>query len=65
MQPADEKDVSNDDDLVFLTNKKFKSDQSVEEQFNNQLKRLLFSKHKSAVSFYFDNDYYVDRDDDE
>jgi hypothetical protein len=65
MQPLNEKDVSDDDDLVRLTNKKLRPDQPAEEQFNNQLKRLLFSKHKSAVSFYFDNDYYVGRDDDE
>src|SRR4029077_4504702 len=59
LQPLDQKDVSNDDDLVRLTNKKLRPDQPVEEQFNDQLKRLLFSKHKSAVTFYFDNDYYV------
>jgi len=65
LQPLDTKEVSNNDDLVRLTNKKIKPDQPVEEQFNNQLKRMLFSKHKGAVSFYFDNDYYVERDDEE
>ncbi|MBS1600657.1 MAG: TraB/GumN family protein [Bacteroidetes bacterium] len=65
LQPMDQKDVSDDDDLVQLTGKKIKPDQPIEEQFNNQLKRLLFSKHKSAVSFYFDNDYYVERDDED
>ena len=65
LQPIDQKEVSNDDDLVRLTNKKIKNDQPVLEQFNEQLKRLLFSKHKSAMSFYFDNDYYPGRDDDD
>jgi uncharacterized protein YbaP (TraB family) len=52
-------------DLVKLTNKKIKDDQPLIEQFNSQLKRLLFSKHKSAVSFYLDNDYYPARGEEE
>jgi len=65
LQPYNLKEVSDNDDLVRLTNKKLRTDQPSEEQFNNQLKRLLFSKHKSSVSFYFDNDYYAGRDEDE
>ena len=65
LQPEDIVQTSDNDDLVQLTNKKLKLDQNTQEQFNTQLKKILFSKHKSAVSFYFDNDYYVERDDDE
>lgn len=65
LQPANGKEVSSNTDLLRLTNKKIKSDQPVPDQFNNQLKRLLFSKHKSASSFYLDNDYYTSRADDD
>jgi uncharacterized protein YbaP (TraB family) len=65
LQPLDLKKVSNNDDLVRLTNKKIIPDQPILEQFNVQLKRLLFTKHKSAVSFYLDNDYYIGRDEDD
>src|SRR5579871_86115 len=61
LQPANLKDVDDNNDLVRLTNKKIKPNQAEEEQFNKQLKRLLFSKHRSAASFYIDNDYYIGR----
>ncbi|HTQ64120.1 MAG TPA: TraB/GumN family protein [Puia sp.] len=65
LQPLDLKKVNNNDDLVRLTNKKIIPGQPILEQFNIQLKRLLFTKHKSAISFYLDNDYYVGREDDD
>ena len=65
LQPEDLKKVSSNDDLVSLTNKKIKKDRSEMEQFEEQLKRLLFSKHKSAASFYLDNDYYMFRNQDD
>ncbi len=65
LQPANLNEVSNDDDLVKLTNKKIKPNEPLLNQFNDQLKKLLFSKHKSAVSFYLDNDYYMARGDDD
>ncbi len=63
LQPEDLKKVAASDDLVSLTNKKVKKDEPLEEQFNEQLNRLLFSKHKSASSFYLDNGYYMNRND--
>jgi hypothetical protein len=65
LQPSNLNLVDTSTDLVRLTNKKIKTDQPVMEQFNNQLKRLLFSKHKSAASFYLDNDYYAMRGEEE
>ena len=65
IQPADQSIVGTNDDLVRLTNKKIRFDQPLLDQFAIQLKRFLFSKHKSATSFYFDNDYYIGRGDDE
>ena len=63
MQPEDLKKLAVSDELVSLTNKKIKKDKPLEEQFNEQLNRLLFSKHKSASSFYLDNGYYMNRND--
>jgi hypothetical protein len=65
LQPTDQLSVGTNDDLVRLTNKKIRSEQPLLDQFAIQLKRLLFSKHKSASTFYFDNDYYIGRGDDE
>ena len=65
LQPVNLKDVSTNNDLVKLTNKKLRPDEPVLDQYNNQLKRLLFSKHKSAASFYLDNEYYIGRGDEE
>ncbi|HXB43724.1 MAG TPA: TraB/GumN family protein [Puia sp.] len=65
LQPANLKIVSSDNDLVALTNKKIKKDKPVLEQFDEQLKRLLFSKHKSAVSFYLDNGFFVKENNEE
>ena len=61
MQPTSLKTVSDNNDFVRLTNKKIKPNQSIEEQFDKQLKKLMFSMHKSAASFYIDNDYYLGR----
>jgi hypothetical protein len=65
MQPFDLHEVNNDNELVRLTNKKIKSDQPTLEQFDKQLKRLLFSRHKGAMAFYLDNDYFSGRNDDD
>jgi uncharacterized protein YbaP (TraB family) len=58
LQPLNLKDVSTGNDLVRLTNKKIKPDISVADQFDKQLKRILLSRRKSAVSYYLDNDYF-------
>ena len=63
LQPDDLKKVSTKAELVSLTNKKIKKDKPIAEQLNDQLNRLLFSKHKSALSFYLDKGYYINHND--
>ena len=65
LQPLDLREVNNEGELVQLTNKKIRADQSQLEQFDNQLKRLLFSRLKGAMSFYLENDYSGVKDDEE
>ena len=63
LQPQSLKEISDNDDLVKLTNRKIRPNQSLEEQFDRQLKRVIFGLHKSAASFYTDNDYFLGRAD--
>ncbi|HEX9511450.1 MAG TPA: TraB/GumN family protein [Puia sp.] len=58
LQPVNPKEVNTDNEFVRLTGKKIRPDTPVKDQFEQQLKKLLFSKRKSAASFYLDNDYY-------
>lgn len=68
IQPLDTREVSSNDLLVSMTDKKLKADVPVNEQVQEQLKKLLFAKHKSAEAFFEDNSYarmgreYLDRD---
>jgi len=64
LQPLNLKEVSTEDDFVHLTGKKIRTDIPLHEQYEKQLKQFLFSKRKSANSFYLDNDYFSDHDDD-
>jgi uncharacterized protein YbaP (TraB family) len=57
LQPKDEKQVSSDDKLALLTDKKIKTDQPLDEQLQEHLKKLLFGLHKSGRNFYGQNDY--------
>lgn len=57
LQPLDEKQVSSDDKLVLLTDKKIKPDQPLDEQLQEHLKKLLFGLHKSGRNFYGQNEY--------
>jgi uncharacterized protein YbaP (TraB family) len=52
LQPLDSKDVSSNKDLVKLTEKKIKSNEAEANQFDEQLKQLLFAKHKSGRRFF-------------
>jgi uncharacterized protein YbaP (TraB family) len=54
LQPVDESKINTDDKLTKLTDKRLRDDEPVIDQFNEQLKRLLFSFRKSAKSFYAD-----------
>jgi hypothetical protein len=58
LQPVNPKEVNTDNEFVRLTGKKIRPDSPVRDQFEQQLKKLLFSKRKSAASFYLDNEYY-------
>ena len=64
LQPLNLKEVSTDDAFVHLTGKKIRADIPMHDQFEKQLKQFLFSKRKSARSFYIDNDPYSEHDED-
>jgi uncharacterized protein YbaP (TraB family) len=65
LQPLDRKEVSTDPLFLRLTGKKIKSDTPAIDQFDQQLKYLLFSRRKSATSFYLDNEFYGGRGDED
>jgi hypothetical protein len=73
LQPVDITDVSSNDDLVKMTEKKLKQEEPVDEQFETQLKRMMFGRHKSSRNFYtnssyrnfFGSNYDLDDDDDQ
>ena len=52
LQPENITEVSSDDKLSFMTDKKIKTDKPQNEQFQEQLKKILFSFHKSAKEFF-------------
>ena len=56
LQPADEKMIGTDDKLTTMTEKKIKADEPLDDQLQSQLKKILFSFHKSSKNFYgYDN----------
>ncbi len=58
IQPEQANEVSADDLLTKMTEKKVKADLPEAEQFNDQLTRLLLQQHRSAQNFFEDdNDY--------
>jgi hypothetical protein len=52
IQPLDAKEISSKVELVKLTDRRLRPNQPVNEQFEQQLKRLLFAQHKSARQFF-------------
>jgi len=52
LQSEDEKIIFTDDRLTSMTDKKIKKETPQEEQFKEQLKKMLFNFHPSARSFY-------------
>ncbi len=52
LQPENEKNIFTDNRLTTMTDKKIKADELLEDQFKNQLKKQLFSFHKSGKNFY-------------
>ena len=65
LQPEKEKELSSTNKLTSMTDKKLKEDKPADEQFQEQLKRLLFNTHKSAKNFFDGGRYdyrYFDQD---
>ena len=58
LQPEKENEISSNDDLAVMTEKKIKKDEPVDDQFQKLLKKILFNFHKSSKNFYNYNDYY-------
>lgn len=65
IQPAEHKDISTESSLVVVTGRKIHTDTSELQQFQEQWRRLLLSRRKSAVNFFRDNDYALHQDDDQ
>jgi len=57
IQPEKETALSCNNDLTAMTDKKLKEDKPVDDQFQQQLKRLIFNSHKSAKNFFESNRY--------
>jgi uncharacterized protein YbaP (TraB family) len=58
IQPVNTAQVSSNDLLTKMTDKKFKTDTTEAEQFDEQLKKLIFQQHRSALNFFEDNNEY-------
>jgi hypothetical protein len=52
LQPINEKNILTDDILTTMTDVKIKDNEPLDEQLQMQLKKRLFSFHKSAKNFY-------------
>lgn len=58
LQPKDGKSVNADDLLTKMTDKKIKPEIPVQEQLEEQLKKLVFAQYKSAENFFEDENNY-------
>ena len=58
LQPLKENEVSSNDDLVLLTDKKLVANEPIEEQLNLQLRKLIFGYFNSSRNFYRSNEAY-------
>lgn len=52
LQPMNNKDISSDDELTTLTDKKLMTDQPLDEQLNKELKKVVFRFYNSAKNFF-------------
>ncbi|MEP7109829.1 MAG: TraB/GumN family protein, partial [Ferruginibacter sp.] len=52
LQPENSHEISSDCNLAVMTDKKLKADRPQDEQFQEQLKRMLFTFRKSARNFF-------------
>lgn len=58
LQSENENEVWSDDKLTFLSDKKLKADEPIDNQYQKLLKKYLFGLHKSGRNFYVRDDYY-------
>jgi hypothetical protein len=58
IQPSDPSTLNTSTEFVSLTGKKLRPSLPIATQFDDQLKKLIFSKRKSAAAFYLDRNYY-------
>jgi uncharacterized protein YbaP (TraB family) len=65
IQPSDPAIVNTANDFVLLTGKKLKPSLPLNTQLDDQLRKLIFSKRKSALNFYLDHNYLDRAGDDE
>jgi len=63
LQPIDSNEVSGDNRLANMTDKKLKADKPVNEQLQEQLKKTIFSLRNSSQHFYENQRYYFRYDD--
>lgn len=52
LQPSKDKELSGDDRLTMLTDKKIQKDQPLDDQLNKELKKMVFSFFNSGRNFY-------------
>ncbi|MGB4845254.1 MAG: TraB/GumN family protein [Ferruginibacter sp.] len=52
LQPTNEKMIGTEDKLTTMTEKKIKADEPLDEQLQDQMKKILFGFHKSSKNFY-------------
>jgi uncharacterized protein YbaP (TraB family) len=58
LQPFKEKELSSNDDLATLTDKKISNTEPIDDQLNRELKKLIFSFYNSSKNFFHSgNDY--------
>lgn len=58
LQPENEKDISSNNTLMVFTDKRIRTDEALDDQLQQQLKKILYSSHKSGKNFYDAVDYY-------
>jgi uncharacterized protein YbaP (TraB family) len=58
MQPLKETELSSNDDLVALTDKKLVLNQPVDEQLDKELKKIIFSYYNSSKNFFNSGNEY-------
>lgn len=58
IQPKNAKDISSDNLLTRMTNRKVKQGDEAEQQLDDELRKLLFELHDSSSVFFEDGEYY-------